>query len=211
MKPGWKQIRLFSNEVEYSSYTHFWSLNILGNVIRPMVMEYPRMKFWFTNYYCDLNTDGDNADGLPEEFIDGNTKLTKSVRFRFLPTNREQIAFLKNLIKEREDFHWYCGVEDYDHYNDLCGPRFVESTKKSERLKRGNLVQKLLECNCRLILMSLINGTLGWRLETNSNSNNKAFGNISRSITHLLINPWKDSNAMSLPIYRIDWSAISSI
>lgn len=203
----WYQVRIFTNGKDTD---YFWSVDIIGNIVKKFTETYPKVRFWFTKYYCSLSIDGVDSEGLPTEFLDvkSDSVCTRSLRFRFKPTHKQQIAFLKELLVNKKESYWHKGIIKYDHFDDLCGPRFSKSKKTVSRKKRGDIVQRMLEYNCRLILDCLYEENGKWDMETSDNPNNIGFGNISRSITHLIVNPWVNSFGKSLPIYGIDWSAI---
>ena len=211
----WYQVRIFfpAQSENDTESTHNWSIEVLGNVVKQYLRKYPDTDFWFTKYHCTLEMDGYQSEGLPDNYINKSSKFTRSIRFRFKPKNKRRIKYLENLLKQ-SDVYWYSGIHSYDHYGDLCDSRFSKplDTKK-ERLRRGNLVQKLLEYNSRLILDCVyFNEEYHcFQLEKNINPNNTAFGNISRSLTHLIVNPWINSHSTALPIYGIDWSPIYGI
>lgn len=214
--PNWYQVRIFTRP-DPKDQTFNWSLGIYGDIIKRFTAEFPNVRFWFTKYYCALATDAEYSEGLPPDYLDEKFNV-RSVRFRVRLLNKKQLSFLSLLLKQYEGTYWNGGIKKYDHYSDLCGERFCEwspfkARKVSERKRRGDIVQKALEYNCRLILDCLVqlkfeSAETGWFIEKNTNPNNTAFGNISRSMTHLYVNPWADSKGGHLPIYGIDWSAI---
>ena len=215
MKKTWYQVRIFvkAEDSTFVSTGHWWSISVIGDIIKRFVDEYPKTRFWFTKYYCPLSVDDECSKGLPDDFFDTREDAiwTRSLRFRFQATDEKQVNFLKKLMRNQTKY-WYEGVRPYNHLDDLCGPRFTNSDKIKDRRRRGDIVQKALEYNCRLILDCLRNvNDLYWELEESDNPNNTAFGNISRSMTHLYVNPWISSSGESLPIYGIKWSAIYGI
>lgn len=207
----WYQVRIFTKNLRKSKDTeYFWSVDIIGDIVKKFTETYPKVRFWFTKYYCPLSADGVDSEGLPTEFLDVKSDCiwSRSLRFRFKPTDKKQISFLKNLLDDKKESYWYKKIVEYNHMDDLCGQRFSGSKKIKDRKRRGDIVQHMLEYNSRLILDCIYLQDNEWKIETSDDPNNRAFGNISRSITHLIVNPWVNSVGQSLPIYGVDWSAI---
>jgi hypothetical protein len=214
-KKTWYQARIFVrpnlHHLTSSTTDYSWSFQVYGNIIKRFLEKYPKVPFWFTKYACPLTMDSDGSDNLPKEY-QYKENWTNSVRFRFLVSDKKQIAFLENLLEEYTGVYWVSQIEKYDHFYDLCGYRFVpEKTNKKERNHRGNIVQKSLEWNCRLLLDCLYFKDGVWYMERNFNPNNTAFGNISRSMVHLFVNPWATTEGSFLPIYGINWDAIYGV
>ena len=210
----WYQVRIFV-KTDDSHQNFEWSLNVIGDIVKEFVEEYPKVQFWFTKYFCPLTIDGVDSERIPTKYL-YEKNWTKSLRFRFKPTHKKHIKRLKELLKQHEAHYWSTGIKSYNHMDDLGGNRFIHTgylrpVSKAERKRRGNLVQRALEYNCRLILDCLSHHENKWVLEENENENNVSFGNISRSMTHLYVNPWVTSKGSALPIYGIDWSAIFGI
>jgi hypothetical protein len=200
---GWRQARIFT-----SDFSHQWYFGLLANFAIPFAKQYPETPFWFTRYTIRHSTGEDNGDTyiteLPARFLQPQTNTHFSIRFRFCPAADEE-AFLESLFPDPQTgTHWHSHFLSYDALGEFAGVRFCSSPDIARRLRRTNLLVRLLHANCVFVLDAIQLDGGAWRFEPNNEFTNRFSTNPFQSVIHLLSQITGPNGHEPLPLFWRD-------
>ena len=156
-----RQTRIFAPHEGLFTHPH-WAETVIGCIIKPVVTNFQGALewYWFTRYV--QRTDGDTGDcmfaQIPQTFIDPQSGLHKSIRFRYAVEDDTYEAFEEECRQLSENAG--CAISDFRTYpilEDLGGDRHLEEPRTPERReKRSQLVVTNYHSIAELILDALI-------------------------------------------------------
>lgn len=176
------------------NYGGNWVEQILGEVIRPIFLNYENNInwIWITRY---RNIYDENSPPLgrpvPLDYIGNNMFRYIILRLSLDEASQEEIH--NSLIDLLEDSHCICIPNEwspYDVVNYLGSNRFIrQDSNQNDREQRALLIAQFIDSVIRLKLNSLTRTQDGiWGLETNSDNNQNPNGSFFESIHHLFCN-----------------------
>lgn len=140
----------------------FWAESIIGHIIAPLVASYRKQLswFWFTRYDLPPEEDSDDCDmsKIPVDFMDGQTRFFRSMRFRYSVASDEQSEFEDECTRLINSSN--CAISDFRPYDLVTGlgdDRHLEENRTPERREeRSDLVVQLYHRVAKLILHAIV-------------------------------------------------------
>jgi hypothetical protein len=178
----------------HEPYGANWVQQILGEVVRPVIAEYPEKVswLWVTRYSGPYKEDAPpRGYPLPLNFCaDGGYRFVVLRLHTPADTRAELQARIIQLAQRAGCFTEPEGWIPYDPIHDLGGDRFIRSdAEPPQRTERARLTALFVDATIRLMLHSLSQDEHGrWSTEPNMLPKENPKGSFFESVRHLFCN-----------------------
>lgn len=180
-----------------------WVEQILGTVIRPMLLKYERHVrwLWVTRYIEPLDFAlrddiGEYAQKNP--IPDNYVNHTNGDRCRYIVFRLSAEAHIRDALHSEceelanQEGYFVVPWVDFDAVGGLGNDRFInQDADDTSRIERARLILNFMDSTVRLMIHSLVETGGQWRQETNADTGNNPNGSFFQSVHHLFCNATK--------------------